>query len=104
MDGQRVHVGTNADAAGTGAIGERSHHAGLCDSGGDLEAQPLEFAGDDGAGAYLLEQHFGMLVEIVADGRQFGPVPFQQLLDHRFCGTLFSSRLKHQTITNVSAM
>jgi hypothetical protein len=68
--GKRIHVGTQADAAGAVAHLQRGDHAGAAETAMHLQPGTLEKIGDDGAGSFLFEAQFGMRVQVVAKLRQ----------------------------------
>jgi hypothetical protein len=59
---------------------------------------------DDRRRALLLEQHFGMGVEVMPDGDKLRQMRLQNVFDHRFLGTVRSIRPKAQTMMNVMHM
>ena len=69
---QRVHVGSQADAARAAATAlEHADDPGSADAAMDLDAPLRQFVGDDAGGAAFLEAYFRMGVEVAADGGQF---------------------------------
>ena len=69
---QRVHVGSQRDAAaGPGAF-EDADNAGAGDAGADFEAERAEMLGDERRGAGFLVAELGMLVKVAAPGDEFG--------------------------------
>ena len=74
LDRQGIHVGAQADGAVAGAVAQHAHHAGDADAAMHLDAPGFELAGDDLGGAMFGHAEFGMGVEILPDGGQFGMV------------------------------
>ena len=89
-DRQRIHVGAQADGPARGAIAEAGDDTGLGDPRRHLEAEAGAFLRHDAGGAFLLEQHLGMRMEVMPDGGEIGEMLLEEVLDHRFCGTFFS--------------
>jgi hypothetical protein len=90
-DGQRVHIGAEGDgwgAVGVGGGWDEGEDAGAApgsaagcfgaDAGDGFESQGLQFAGDDLAGALLLEHEFGVAVQVVSEGAEGREVFFDQ--------------------------
>ena len=69
-DGQRVHVGTQAQFAWAAAIAQHADHTGFADAGVHFVAPVFEQLRDLGRGAAFFETEFGVGVDIVADGVQ----------------------------------
>ncbi|MNO60086.1 hypothetical protein D3C76_506890 [compost metagenome] len=70
VNGQRVHVGTQAELAWAAAVAQHADHAGLADACVHLVAPVFEQLRDQGRGAAFFETEFGVSVDIVADGVQ----------------------------------
>ena len=67
MNGQRVHVGTQAEAAPATATAQHAHHAGLANAGVHFVAPLFQEAGDQRRGAVFFEAQFRVGVNIMAD-------------------------------------
>ncbi|MNI68317.1 hypothetical protein D3C73_1240030 [compost metagenome] len=70
--GQRVHVGAQADTAGTRAACQRADHAGAADARRHLPAPGGQLARHQGSGAMFFKADFGMRVQVAADGAKRG--------------------------------
>ena len=67
VDGQRIHVGAQADAALARAFFELTHQPRAPQAPGDLVAPSAQLFCDQIAGAVLLVAHFGVPVNVAAD-------------------------------------
>ena len=76
----------------------------LADAGCHLKAEARQFRRHDGRRALLLEQHFGVGVEVLPDGGELGQVFLQTVFDHLRRGTFLSRRAKAQTVRKVKSM
>ncbi|EPX86365.1 hypothetical protein ruthe_01180 [Rubellimicrobium thermophilum DSM 16684] len=75
LDGQRVHVRTQADdpARGRRTPPDDTHHAGAADAGGNLIAtEGAQAFGHQGSGSVGVEQDLRMFVQIAAPGADLG--------------------------------
>ena len=72
QDGQRIHVGAQADRAPAAAVLAADHadHAGLCKPGMDfIDAEFAELVLHDAAGADLLQRQLGVLMQVMPPRR-----------------------------------
>jgi hypothetical protein len=69
-DGQRIHVGPDADGAPAHAGLEAGHHARAADAPAYLQAQGLEDAGHVIGRALFVEAGFGVLVQMAAPAHE----------------------------------
>ncbi|MNS20533.1 hypothetical protein D3C72_522720 [compost metagenome] len=67
VDGQRVHVGAQAQAAWAAAIAQYADHAGLADTGVHFIAPFFEQLGNQRRSAAFFEAQFRVSVDIVTD-------------------------------------
>ena len=74
LDRQGVHVGAQADGAVAGAVAQHADHAGHAHAAMHLDPPGFELPGDDLGGAVFRHAKFGMGVEILPDGGEFGLV------------------------------
>jgi hypothetical protein len=65
---QAVHVGPQPDRAHRVALAQSTHHAGLAEAPGHLDAPLLQFRRDDVGSPRFLEGELGMGMDIAADG------------------------------------
>ena len=68
LDGQRIHVGAQAEAPAAGATHEAAHHAGAADAPLDLVAPGFELVGHERCGAVLLEGQLRLAVDVAPQG------------------------------------
>jgi hypothetical protein len=71
MNGKRVHVGANSDAAPAASLGERPHHASAGHTRRHLKAEPLKLIRNDLRRPEFLEAKLGMHVKVMPDGGEF---------------------------------
>ncbi len=71
LDGQRVHVGANAQAARAVAQAQRADQARAAHATCDFVAPLLQLGGDEVRRAVLGERQLGVLVQMAAYGHQF---------------------------------
>ena len=70
LNGQGVHVGTQAQTARTRAALELPHHTGAAQAAGDGVAPALQAFGHQVTGAKLLKTDFRVLVDVAAQRRE----------------------------------
>jgi hypothetical protein len=71
-DGQRIHVGADAQAARTRAFAQRADHAGAAQAAVYLIAPGRELLGDQVAGLVLLECEFRVRVDLATQRHHLG--------------------------------
>ena len=71
-DGQRVHVGADADALAAVAVAQPADDAGAAQAAVHLVAPGGQALGHQVAGGMLLEGQFGVLVDVVAQAHHLG--------------------------------
>ena len=102
VDRKGIHVGANADTAAAVAMVQCADHRGARKSGCHLKAEARQFGCHHLRCAMLLESKFRMRMKVVAHRREIPVLRRQIFLDHRFCGTIFSTKLK--AVTNSAVM
>ncbi len=85
VDGQRVHVGAQADGAVRIAGAQRADDAGLAQAAMDVEAPARELLGDDVGGAHLLEGDLGVPVYVAPDFDQLVMMLGDSMLGRHGC-------------------
>ena len=64
--GQRIHIGAEANHAGTIAAAKAGHESGSSDAAVDRKAQSLKLGAHEGCRTFLLKAEFGLAMETVA--------------------------------------
>ncbi|MNE49295.1 hypothetical protein D3C80_1438030 [compost metagenome] len=92
VDGQRVHVGAQAQPAGAAAIAQHADHAGLADTGVHFIAPCLQQSGDQCRGAAFFKAQFRVSVDIVTNRVQVAGHVGEPGLDMLMSGHVESPR------------